>query len=304
MTYRWLSVVFACVLFIPIPHARGAEDGFFDSNGVRIHYTIEGKGEPVLLIHGFSVNSQFQWGIPGIVKALAKDYRVICLDCRGHGRSAKPHDPANYGMEMGEDAVRLLDHLGIRTAHLVGYSMGGFITLKLLALHPERFVTATVGGAGASGQIEPGFLDELAESLDAGNGISPLIRLLTPPGRPQPTDSQLRAVNQLLGAFNDAKALAAVIRGMKGLTLTATDLAANKVPTLALVGDCDPFKQGVDELIGHVPNLEVVVIKNADHMDAFLKPEFKKSLLEFLAKHSGNGKAAVQETAAPGAGAR
>jgi pimeloyl-ACP methyl ester carboxylesterase len=299
MKSRWVSLSVACVLIVPVARGYTAEDGFFDSNGVRIHYTIEGAGEPVLLIHGFSVNSQFQWGIPGIVKALAKDYRVICLDCRGHGRSDKPHDPAKYGMEMGEDAMRLLDHLGIRSAHLVGYSMGGFITLKLLALHPDRFLTATSGGAGTSGQIKPSFLDELAESLDRGDGIGPLLRLLTPPGQPQPTDLQLKGVNQMLGIFNDARALAAAVRGMKGLTLAASDLKANTVPTLALVGDSDPFKEGVDELQGRVPNLQVVVIKNADHMDAFLKPQFTRSLKEFLARNSANGRPKAADAALP-----
>src|SRR5438067_2910932 len=135
-----------------------AQELFFDSNGVKIHYSVHGKGEPVLLIHGFTVSYPLQWVYPGISSALAKNYQVIGLDCRGHGRSGKPHDPKKYGMEMGEDAIRLLDHLDIRSAHLVGYSMGGFITLKLLALHPDRFLTATAGGAGASEQIQPGFL--------------------------------------------------------------------------------------------------------------------------------------------------
>jgi pimeloyl-ACP methyl ester carboxylesterase len=283
--------VLGCLLFIGWGRVDAGESGWFDSNGVRIHYTIEGKGEPVLLVHGFSVNSQFQWILPGIVKALAKDYEVICFDCRGHGLSGKPYDPAKYGLEMGEDAIRLLDHLGIRKAHLVGYSMGGFITLKLLALHPERFLTATTGGAGSSEQITSDFLEELAESLEAGKGISPLIKLLTPPGRPEPTAAQLRSINQMFNWFNDAKALAAAVRGMKGLTLSAKDLVSSKVPTLALVGDCDPFKKGVDELKAQVPDLQVVVIRDANHMDAFLKPEFTQSLKEFLAANHRNASA-------------
>src|SRR5262249_46671716 len=278
----------SCLLFIGWGRAHAGESASFDSNGIRIHYTIEGKGEPVLLVHGFSVNSQFQWVLPGIVKALAKDYQVICFDCRGHGLSGKPYDPTKYGLEMGEDAIRLLDHLGIRKAHLVGYSMGGFITLKLLALHPDRFLTATTGGAGSSGQITSDFLEELAESLEAGNGISPLIRLLTPSDRPEPTAAQLKAINQMLILFNDPRALAAVIRGMRGLTLTAKELQSNKVPTLALVGDCDPFKKGVDELKTQVPNFQVVVIRGADHMDAFLKPEFTQTLKVFLAAKHGS----------------
>jgi len=304
MRLRRLPAIVACVLFVAVTRGHAAEDCFFDSNGVRIHYTIEGKGEPVLLIHGFSVNGQLQWGIPGIVRALAKDYQVICLDCRGHGRSGKPHDPSKYGAEMGEDAIRLLDHLDIRMAHLVGYSIGGFITLKLLANHPDRFLTATTGGAGSSEQIDASFLDELAASLDRGDGISPLIRRLTPAGRMQPTEEQLKKINQMMSLFNDPKALAAVIRGMKGLTITARDLRANKVPILALVGDSDPFKKGVDAFKGQVPNLQIAVIKYADHMDAFLKPEFTRILLEFLAKNSSIGSAKTPAAAAPAGSSR
>ena len=65
---------------------------FFDSNGVKIHYTVEGKGEPVILVHGFAANADANWRVPGITEALAKEYQVICLDNRGHGLSDKPHE--------------------------------------------------------------------------------------------------------------------------------------------------------------------------------------------------------------------
>jgi pimeloyl-ACP methyl ester carboxylesterase len=85
----------------------------FDSKGVSIQYTVEGKGEPVVLIHGLCANAQFNWRAPGIIKALAKDYQVIALDARGHGGSGKPKEEEAYGIEMMEDIVRLLDHLNI-----------------------------------------------------------------------------------------------------------------------------------------------------------------------------------------------
>src|SRR5690349_10160902 len=111
-----------CGLFL-LPGVGRAEEQSFNSNGVRIHYYVEGKGEPVLLIHGFAVNAQLQWGLPGIIKDLAKDHRVITLDLRGHGKSDKPTEVKQYGTEMVEDVVRLLDHLKIKKAHVVGYSM-------------------------------------------------------------------------------------------------------------------------------------------------------------------------------------
>jgi pimeloyl-ACP methyl ester carboxylesterase len=266
--------------------AARADSQFFLSNGVKIHYTVEGKGEPVVLIHGFSVTPEIQWGIPGIRRALAKNYKVISIDCRGHGQSGKPHDPQAYGAEMAEDVIRLLDHLKIKKAHLVGYSMGGFITMRVAATHPERVRSATTGGAGWSAKVDTGALDAIADSLDAGKGMGPLIERLTPPGRPKPSEEQMRSINQMVASLNDTKALAAVMRSMKGLAITEEQLKDDKVPTLAIVGDADTLKDGVDALKGRLPDLQVVVIKGADHMDAFLKPEFLNALTEFLARHS------------------
>jgi pimeloyl-ACP methyl ester carboxylesterase len=281
-----LGLVLACCLLVLPGVGRGAEEGSFDSNGVKIHYVVEGEGEPVLLIHGFTSSIQGQWGTPGIIKGLAGDYRVIALDNRGHGKSDKPHDPKQYGTEMVEDAVRLLDHLQIDKAHVVGYSMGGTITAKLLATHPDRLLSATLGGSGGirSGAIPPRY-DVLAESLEQGKGFGPLIEYLTPAGRPKPTEEQINLINERLEAANDTKALAAVIRGLKDLAVSDEQLKANKVPTLALIGEIDPLKKGVDDLDGRMANLRVVVIEGADHITAFARPEFLKELKDFLAKH-------------------
>ena len=80
------------------------------------------------------------WKLPRVFQKLSKRYRVIALDNRGHGKSDKPYDPAQYGLELVDDVVRLMDHLGIAKAHVVGYSLGGFITLKLALRHPEPAV--------------------------------------------------------------------------------------------------------------------------------------------------------------------
>jgi pimeloyl-ACP methyl ester carboxylesterase len=87
-------------------------DGFFNSGGLRIHYVEAGQGPAVVLIHGYIANADRHWLQTGIFANLA-DHRVIALDCRGHGLSDKPTKPEAYGMEMANDVVRLLDHLGI-----------------------------------------------------------------------------------------------------------------------------------------------------------------------------------------------
>jgi pimeloyl-ACP methyl ester carboxylesterase len=263
-----------------------ADEGFFDSKGVKIRYTVDGRGEPVILIHGFTANIEKNWGHPGTIKSLAKDYRVIALDNRGHGKSEKPHDPRQYGVEMVEDAIRLLDHLKIDKAHVVGYSMGATITLKLLVSHPDRVLSATLGGSGGIRESRsPLFFEVLAESLEQGKGIGPLVEVLTPTGKPKPTEEEIMKINQNLMSGNDTKALAAVLRGMPKLAVSDEKLKANQTPTLALIGEIDPLKKGVDELKGRMSNLQIVVIDSADHMTAFTRPEFVKELKDFLRKH-------------------
>jgi pimeloyl-ACP methyl ester carboxylesterase len=266
-----------------------AEDKFFDSGGVKIRYTNKGHGEPVLLIHGFGATIEGQWGLPGVLYGLTKDYRVIAFDCRGHGRSGKPHDPKKYGTEMAEDAVRLLDHLKIKKAHVVGYSMGAVIAAKLLARHPDRLRSATLAGAAPIRNDEPTRLlvEKLAESLEDGKGIGPLIDALAPVGKPKPTPEQVKLINGFFTASNDTKALAALVRSWPDLAVSEAELKANRVPTLAIIGAADPLKKAVDELKGRLTNLEkVVVFPGADHLTTFGRPEFLRTLRTFLAEHA------------------
>ena len=298
--YHRVGLALVCGLLF-VPTVGRAEDGFFDSGGVKIHYLIEGAGEPVLLIHGFAVNTQLQWGVPGIIKELAKDHRVIAPDCRGHGKSGKPTDPKKYGLEMVEDAVRLLDHLKIKKAHFVGYSMGALIVGKLVVTHPDRMLSATFGGGGAfrEGAEVPRFVVDLTESLEKDNSIRPLILALTPPGKPKPPEQAVAQINRMLVGDN-GKALAAVVRGWKELAVTDEQLKANRVPTLALVGDIDPLKKSVDDLKGRMAHLQIKVIEGGDHLTAFVKPEFLADLRKFLAEHSRGKK--VKEIVPAGAG--
>jgi pimeloyl-ACP methyl ester carboxylesterase len=281
-------LLFIVILVFSIPFLR-ADDFFFDSAGVKIHYIVEGKGEPVLLIHGFAVDIQDQWVMPGIVKGLSDTFQVIAIDNRGHGKSDKPHDRNAYGMNMIEDPIRLLDHLKIRKAHVVGYSMGGLITSVIAALHPERLRTAVLGGMGWTppGQDDLAIAN-LADSLEKGQGIGPLIRALAPVGSKPPTQAEVDMMNKYLMAKNDTMALAAVLRGMPPQP-TEAQIKANKVPVLALIGEVDPAKAGVDRLNGLMPNLKTVVIPGANHGTAHGNPEFIKNLKAFLSEHSMAG---------------
>src|SRR5262249_14111026 len=133
MKYWFLMMVLVACCLMPRPAL--AADEVFDSNGVQIRYVTEGKGEPVILIHGWMGDSSM-WGRDpsGNTKLRGADgFQLIALDCRGHGKSDKPHDVEKYGPEMAADVVRLLDHLKIEKAHLIGYSSGAFIPARVAA---------------------------------------------------------------------------------------------------------------------------------------------------------------------------
>ncbi|MEK7793290.1 MAG: alpha/beta fold hydrolase [Candidatus Hydrogenedentota bacterium] len=101
-------VLISVALLLFVATAARAEEQFFDSDGVKIRYWIEGEGEPVLLIHGYTANGNLNWRAPGIQQALAEKYRVIMPDVRGHGLSDAPPE-GQHGIHVVEDMVRLLD---------------------------------------------------------------------------------------------------------------------------------------------------------------------------------------------------
>ena len=269
--------------------SMGAEDLYFDSAGVRLRYIAEGKGEPVVLIHGYGGNIDTGWTEAGIVKGLSDRYQVIAIELRGHGRSDKPHTPAAYGLPMVHDVIRLMDRLKIERAHVVGYSMGGRIATMLLAERPERLRTAVIGGAGwldpRSLQARQVRMEQTAQSLEQGKGVGPLIAALAPPSA-TPTRKQIEDYNKVFLSGNDPIALAAVARGMASLQPPESKLRANQTPVLALVGELDPNKSEVDRLERILPNLKVVVIRGANHINAMRNPEFLNNLKAFLAGHA------------------
>lgn len=259
----------------------------FDSGGVPIYYTDQGAGEPVILLHGFAVQGDINWRRNGVIDALSKEFRVIVPDLRGHGRSGKPHDPAAYGVELAEDVIRLMDHLGLPKAHVVGYSMGAFVTLKLATLHPDRLITASPLGAGWEKPEETTFLaaaPELAAMLDAGEGIRPPTGMF---GADRGKTGMFHTVfvKLMTRYMNDGAALGALLRSAPGLVVPEADLARLTMPMLALAGTRDPLRVGVDNLRAARPETEVVYLEDATHMSACARKEFLESIRSFLEKH-------------------
>lgn len=289
-----LSGIAVAIWLVPtLVCAQTLNDKFFDSNGVQIRYVDQGAGEPIVLLHGQGNNIDAAWVRTGVLANLATDHRVIAMDLRGHGKSGKPHDPEAYGEEMGRDVLRLLDHLQIRRAHILGYSMGGAVNAKLLTTHPDRFLTAILGGSSGrrnwSVELAKAAEDEAAEWAQ-GPPFRAFIRRNTPPDQPPPTEEQMRATSQRMLETIDPLAMAAYMRSRQRQVVTNAELAAVRVPMLAVVGSADPALAGVNELKGAMPRLKVVVIEGATHSSANergapRRQEFVNAIREFVAAH-------------------
>src|SRR5688500_17295455 len=121
--------------------------GYFNvSDGTKLHYVEAGEGTPVILIHGAGGSAVGNWFANGIAKALIETNRVIGLDMRGHGLSEA--GPEGGRGNMSKDVLEFMEQQGIEKAHIGGYSMGGGVTLGILATNPEKFITASFQGSG------------------------------------------------------------------------------------------------------------------------------------------------------------
>ncbi len=283
-----LAAVLALAAWLVYSEFMGPSSGhYFDAEGIQIYYTDEGEGVPVVLLHGFACNGHLEWRKNRVIEALRKEYRVIVPDQRGHGRSDKPHTPEQYGVQMVEDVVRLLDHLNIEKAHVVGYSMGGFITLKLIAMHPERLISAAPCGAGWElvTNENMAFGEAVAKAIETRDGFGPLGKRLGLRDAPPTLLDKVIAV-VALDVFNERLALAAVMRGMHTLAVTQEELQQNTVPVLTIIGGSDGLLASAEALAAHMANHEMSVLDSKDHVTTPDCGEFMDELVPFLKKHT------------------
>lgn len=277
----YLAGPIAIVLMGPL--AANADEGTFDSSGVPIRYVdTGGDGAPVVLIHSFASSAEM-WDFAGVTAS--DDFRFIALDNRGHGESGKPIDPDAYGIEMVDDVVRLMDELDVENAHIVGYSLGAEIALKLTAEHPELVRSLTVAGSGWSGQPEAEFYQFVGMSVSANASFADWIRDMDP----EMTDEDFGFLVSLLEAHGireegqDTAALAAVATGTGALIdLTEEEIAAIAVPVLGIAGEFDMERPNIEKMDGVAPDFTMVVIPGADHLDAPLDPLFAETVLTFI----------------------
>ena len=243
----------------------------FRNGAVEIDYLDEGEGEPIVLVHGFASSKNVNWVYPTWVSELKKQgRRVIALDNRGHGDSAKLYDPENYHIGiMAGDVRALMDHLQLDRVDMMGYSLGARITGYLAYSQPQRLRSAIFGGLGI-GIIKGGGPGEnVARALEASS-----------------LDDVTDPVGHTFRAFadqtrSDRRALAACLRGSRRL-MTRAEVEAIKLPTLIAVGTTDEIAGSAAELGALIDGSEVLDIPRRDHMRAVGDRVYKAGVADFL----------------------
>lgn len=262
--------------------------GFVDSGGEQIYFESYGDGETIVLTHGMGGNHVVWYQQ---VAALAADHRVITWDQRGFGRSTSGTGNVGPGPAV-DDLTRILDHLDISRAHIVGQSMGGWAALGFALDHPDRTLSLaladTIGGIYTPA-IRQSF-DDYGKLMASG---------------PRPDEMPLGrhpAVGQQLADEDLAKSFLYSQIGGSGpqvdpgtifSMLLATDnthrLDALRTPTLFIVGEHDPIFSPtvIDEAASLVANREVVVIPDTGHSPYFESPERWNDALSKFLQRSG-----------------
>ena len=244
------------------------------SNGVDIAYVDIGGGSPILLIHGFGSNHAVNWESTGWIFTLTRaGRRVIAMDVRGHGESAKLYDPSAYRPSaMAQDAANLLDHLGLQHADVMGYSMGARIGAFLAIERPAKVHSLIIGGMGFA-------------MVEGMGGEELIVAALEAPSLDEVVGETGRAYRKFAEQTrSDRRALAACILGQRE-TLSAERLSLIHVPVLVAVGEKDKVAGSPSALAAVIPGAEVLIIPNRDHMLATGDQAYKAGVLDFLGRH-------------------
>ncbi len=243
----------------------------FNSDGVELAYAEAGEGPPILLIHGFASNSRVNWWDTGWVKTLSEaGRRVITIDNRGHGESQKLYDPKYYSAPaMADDAARLLDHLGLGHADVMGYSMGARISAFLAINHPARVRSAVFAGLASRMISGVGGGEAIAAGLEAAS-----LAEVTEPG---PRSFRIFAEQ----TKSDLRALAACMRSSR-VKITPHDLARISAPVLVVAGENDDIAGDVASLVAVIPGARGVTLPGRNHMNAVGDKVYKRAVVEFL----------------------
>ena len=253
---------------------------YVQTSGAQIHYRVEGAGPPIIMVHGFS-DSLDDWYEAGYVDALRDDYRLVMIDCRGHGLSDKPHVAEAYSMEMRvADVLAVMDDLDITAAHYWGYSMGGRIGFGVLETDPARVLSVILAGIDQRG-TDPGRFQNRIRFLS--RGIEPYLEGFEARfGRMEPDAKRSRFLR------NDDLALIASTIALRDHVRDYGDLAQRiTVPCLLYDGDADAFHDNARSFAEILPNAKFVSLPGQDHGGTFTRSDLVlPHIHEFLSQVS------------------
>lgn len=257
---------------------------YCNSDGINIYYEIDGSGPEVVMIHGFSSNLEGGWKQAGMAAALKAENRLIMVDCRGHGKSDKPYEPAMYGAKMLDDIINLMGHLNVEKANFLGYSMGSGVSMNFLLTHPERVKSIVLGGYGADPTAAPRVEAGAERRRDRVEAL-----LIDDPEKI--TDPEVKAYRIRVEARGgDLKALAAVQMGnLEDPAAEISDpetrlerIRAVSVPLMTVLGSDDGPQGDKSKLAMLVANGCHFQISGRDHLSTVPDPRFHMAVRGFL----------------------
>ena len=230
---------------------------YVNNSDVRIHYHVEGAGPDLILQHGLT-NSMENWYAYGFVEELKKNYRLILVDARGHGKSDKPHDPSLYDLRLRVgDIIAVMDALGVDKAHYMGYSMGGRIGFGLILYELDRFNSLIIGGMSAdtpNTDIPP---EERIKTLKLG--MESYVADAEEKEGPIETLRRERLLD------NDAEALIAATIASRGTDGVEQLLSDVHIPCLLYCGDQDGYFEAAQKSAGLIPTAIFVAVPGLNH---------------------------------------
>ncbi len=261
------------------------------ANGIDLHYIAAGTGSPVVLLAGFG-GDHLSWGLQ--FPAFRAKHHVIAIDNRGCGRSSAPDAPYTTAI-MADDALAVLDHVGVERAHFVGISLGGMIAQELALARPERVLSVQLHST--AGRADP-YLRVLLETwreVRAKLGREMVQQSMalwlfgrrTFAERPELIEMLMRQATAYPYAPTD---IGFARQGEAVVTHDAlARLGAIGCPTLITSGEDDLLvpSRFARDLAAHIPHAELRLIAEAGHMWCWEKPaEFNALALDFIAKHA------------------
>ncbi len=250
-------------------------------------YLATGQGHPVVLIHGVGLNKEM-WG--GQIVGLSPHYRVIAYDMLGHGASPRP-DPETGLPGYAEQLRELLEHLGLPSATVIGFSMGGLVA-RAFALHFAQHLSGMVilnSVFNRSAEQRAGVITRTSQAAEHGpdaNAAEALSRWFSREYQAA-NPAQIAAIRQIL-ASNDPQGYLTTYKLFATQDMyRADDLGEINAPTLIATGELDPGSTPdmARQLALRIHGAEVAILAEQRHMMPVESPRLvNQMLLDFLRK--------------------